>query len=87
MVSQLQFFDPCNRRALTIPELVNLDRYLNKHSDSGRDGFNNNEDRSSKRQYHNKNKKPKQIRVSDAYDSINQSSVGVTVQSRSDIMQ
>ena len=30
-VSQLQFIDPLNRRDLTRPELVNLDRYLRRH--------------------------------------------------------
>jgi hypothetical protein len=32
LVSQLSFIDPLNRRDLTRPELVNLDRYLQRHS-------------------------------------------------------
>lgn len=31
LVSQLSFIDPLNRRDLTRPELVNLDRYLQRH--------------------------------------------------------
>lgn len=32
LVSQLSFIDPLNRRDLTRPELVNLDRYLQRHN-------------------------------------------------------
>eukprot|EP00537_Pseudo-nitzschia_pungens_P012774 CAMPEP_0172382354 /NCGR_PEP_ID=MMETSP1061-20121228/302_1 /TAXON_ID=37318 /ORGANISM="Pseudo-nitzschia pungens, Strain cf. pungens" /LENGTH=1111 /DNA_ID=CAMNT_0013110199 /DNA_START=291 /DNA_END=3626 /DNA_ORIENTATION=- len=89
MVSQLQFIDPFTRRDLTRPELVNLDRYLDRY---GSGNPNNRRNTNNNNNNNNKQARAKKLRVTDAYDAkgITLSSAGAaaaTARGRADILQ